>query len=250
MNRGELGRAETTEWLRGDGNDGRYTARGLTVDDAGRVYVAGGPNGIDHAGAPDLWIYEPDGTLAAALDTGVDDAFLNDVAIGPDGAAYFTNSNAPQVFRVAGPDWRVTTWSDAAATIPVQEGFNLGGIAVAPDGRALVVAQGNTGRLWRFDLASGAATEIRVTGADLRNADGLVLQGDRLTAVRNFARALTTVRLGADATSAGPDGERPTAPDRVLTTAKSAGDRLRVVDSKFDEDPAQPPYEVLSLELP
>lgn len=252
VHRGELGKAETAEWLRGDGTDGRFTARGITVDGEGRVYVAGGPNGIDHPGAPDMWIYGSDGALLAALDTGVDGAFLNDVAIGPDGAAYVTNSNAPQVFRVAssGAEWAVRTWADATGTVPTQEGFNLGGIVVAPDGTALLVAQGNTGRLWRFDLAGGAATEVAVTGADLRNADGLVLRGDRLSAVRNFSKAITTVRLGPGATSATGDGEQPTDADRVLTTAKIAGDRLLVVDSKFDENPAQPPYEVLARELP
>lgn len=252
VHRGELGTAETAEWLAGDGTDGRFTARGITVDDAGRVYIAGGPNGIEHPGAPDLWVYAPDGKLLAALDTGLDKTFLNDVAIGPDGAAYFTNSNAPQVFRVAedAGRWAVTPWADATGTIATQEGFNLGGIVISPDRSALLVAQGNTGKLWRFDLASGAATEVAVTGADLRNADGLVLQGDRLSAVRNFSKVLTTVKLSPDARSATLDNEQPTAPDRVLTTAKIAGDRLLVVDSKFDENPAQAPYEVISVELP
>ena len=44
--RGSLGDAARTEWLAGDGTDGRFTARGVTTDAAGRVYVAGGPNGI------------------------------------------------------------------------------------------------------------------------------------------------------------------------------------------------------------
>ena len=100
VHRGRVDAPATAEWLAGAGTDGRFTARGITVDDAGRVYIAGGPNGIEHPDAPDLWVYDRDGVLLAALDTGVDRAFLNDVAIGPDGAAYFTNSNAPQVFRV------------------------------------------------------------------------------------------------------------------------------------------------------
>ena len=83
-----------------EGADGRTTARGITVDRENRVYIAGGPNGIGND-RPDLWVYEADGTLLAALRVGVANAFLNDVAIGPDGAAYFTNSNAPHIYRVA-----------------------------------------------------------------------------------------------------------------------------------------------------
>jgi sugar lactone lactonase YvrE len=251
VHRGRLGENEAQEWLPGDA-DGRYTARGITVDDAGRVYIAGGPNGIDHPGAPDLWVYDRDGKLLTSLDTGVDRAFLNDVALGPDGAAYFTNSNAPLVFRVAqsGGTWGVTKWADATATIATPEGFNLGGIVATPDGAALVVAQGNVGKLWRFDLRSAAATEIAVTGATLKDADGLVLQDDRLTAVRNFAKALTTVRLTDGWTKAAFLAEEATPTDRVLTTAKIAGDRLLVIDSKFDEQQPQAPYEVVALPLP
>jgi len=39
--------------------------------------------------------------LLAALRAPGQDVFLNDVIIGADGAAYFTTSNDPQVFRVA-----------------------------------------------------------------------------------------------------------------------------------------------------
>ena len=99
IHRGTAMSPQTEEWLAGNGTDGRFTARGVTTDDAGRVYVAGGPNGIG-TGRPDLWVYSPDGALLAALRAPGDNVFLNDVAIGPDGAAYVTNSNAPQVFRV------------------------------------------------------------------------------------------------------------------------------------------------------
>ena len=163
ISRGDVRRDKAKPWLDGDGADGRFTARGITVDRKGEVYIAGGPNGIDHPGAPDLWVYSRDGKLLAQLDTGVDNAFLNDVAIGPDGAAYFTNSNAPQVFRVAKgrSGWQATTFVDATGTISTATGFNLGGIVATPDGRALVVAQGNVGALWRFDLRTKAVTPDR-----------------------------------------------------------------------------------------
>jgi sugar lactone lactonase YvrE len=190
--------------------------------------------------------------LLAALDTGVQGAFLNDVAIGRDGAAYFTNSNAPQVFRVAKDrtGWQVSTFVDATGTIATQAGFNLGGIVATPDGRALVVAQGNVGELWRIDLRTKAVTPITHPGADLVNADGLVRQGRKLLVIRNFSRSISTLKLSDNWTTAELRKETPTDDERVFTTGKLAGNRLYVIDSKFDEQPvSMPPYEVVVLRL-
>lgn len=253
IHRGTATDAKAVEWLGGAGTDGRFTARGITTDDAGRVYVAGGPNGIDSAtgtdnGRPDLWVYSPTGELLAALRTPGENVFLNDVWVGPDGAAYFTNSNAPQVFRVAleGGTWGAELWADASGVIPQLPGFNLGGIVLSPDRSAFVVAQGTTGRLWRFAVADGAVSEVATGGADLVNADGLVRQGMRLTVVRNFSRMLATLELADDGSAATLVSQQATDPTRVLTTAKTLRGRTLFVDSKFDETVATPPYEVVT----
>ena len=253
ISRGNIRRDAAKPWLDGDGTDGRFTARGITVDRKGQVYIAGGPNGDNLDGtAPDLWVYSRSGTLLAALDVGVPGAFINDVAIGPDGAAYFTNSNAPQVFRVAKDrtGWQVSTFVDATDTIATQTGFNLGGIVATPDRRALVVAQGNVGALWRIDLRTKAVTPIAHPGADLVNADGLVLKGNKLIVIRNFSRVISTLKLADKWTTAELRDETPTDPDRVFTTGKLSGSRLYLVDSKFDEAVALKPYEVVVLKLP
>lgn len=247
IHRGRVSAAATTEWLAGDGTDGRFTARGVTVDAAGRVYVAGGPNGIGND-RPDLWVYRADGTLLAALRAPGTDVFLNDVAIGPDGAAYFTNSNDAQVFRVATgrTGWRATLWADATRTIERQEGFNLGGIVLTADRGAFVVAQGNTGRLWRFSTRTGAVGRVDTGDADLVNADGLVRRGGRLTVVRNFSRMIATLRLAHDGRRGVLVRQEASSPDRVLTTAKALRGRILYVDSKFDEAIASGPYEVVT----
>lgn len=241
---------QTRQWLAGDGKDSRFTARGVTVDSAGRVYIAGGPNGIG-TGKPDLWVYSPTGRLLAALRAPGDNVFLNDVAIGPDGAAYFTNSNSPQVFRVAADSkgWGVDLWADGTDTITTTEGFNLGGIVLTADRRALVVAQGTTGDLWRFDLRTRAVSQVRTGGADLTGADGLVRQGSRLTVVRNFQRMLATLRLDSSGRSARLVRQQATDPQRVLTTAKILWGRTLYVDSKFDEPVATEPYQVITKPL-
>jgi hypothetical protein len=137
-------------------------------------------------------------------------------------------------------------WADATGVIPTLPGFNLGGIVTSPDRSALIVAQGTTGQLWRFDLADRSVTLVDTGGADLVNADGLVRRGTRLVVVRNFSRVVTKLRLAADGTSARLVRERSTDPDRVLTTAKFLRGRILYVDSKFDETVAAPPYEVVT----
>ena len=247
IHRGSVRFAKTKQWLPGDGSDGRFTARGITVDGQGRVYIAGGPNGIG-TGRPDLWVYAPDGTLLAALRAPGTDVFLNDVAIGPDGAAYFTNSNDAQVFRVADGNagWQATLWADATDLIPREAGFNLGGIVLTADRSAFVVAQGNVGKLWRFGTATRRVSLVDTGGADLVNADGLVRQGNRLTVVRNFSRMIATLRLTADGAQARLLEQQASAADRVLTTAKALRGRILYVDSKFDEPVATAPYEVIT----
>ncbi|KRC53499.1 MULTISPECIES: SMP-30/gluconolactonase/LRE family protein [unclassified Nocardioides] len=247
IHRGSVRTEQTEEWLKGDGTDGRFTARGITVDAEGNVYVAGGPNGIG-TGRPDLWVYSKEGELLAALRVpGTADAFLNDVAIGRDGAAYFTNSNDPQLFRVAqgANGWEATLFADATGTITRSIGFNLGGIVLSADRSAFVVAQGNVGRMWRFDARTGEVGEI-ATDTDLVNADGLVRRGNRLTVVRNFSRMVATLRVSADGSRLVTLGQEASAADRVLTTAKNLHGRVLYVDSKFDEAVASGPYEIVT----
>lgn len=251
IQRGTADSVQAEEWLGGAGTDGRYTARGITVDDEGRIYIAGGPNGTGND-RPDLWVYSPDGDLLAALRVPDDNAFLNDVAIGPDGAAYFTNSNDPTIVRVAeGADgWQATEWADGSSLITPREGFNLGGIVLSQDRSAFVVAQGTTGQLWRFSIATGEVSEIDTDGADLRNADGLIRQGRDLAVIRNFDRQLVHLELTPSATSAEHVSSRATDPDRVLTTGKLLDGRMLLVDSHFDEQTAQGPYEIVTARMP
>ncbi len=251
VQRGSADRAQAEEWLAGDGTDGRYTARGITVDDEGRVYIAGGPNGTGND-RPDLWVYSPEGELLAALRVPDNNAFLNDVAIGPDGAAYFTNSNDPTIIRVAeGADgWQATEWADGSDLITPQQGFNLGGIVLSQDRSAFVVAQGTTGQLWRFSVATGDVSEVDTDGADLRNADGLIAQGRDLAVVRNFDKQLVHLELNPSATSAELVSSRATDSDRVFTTGKLLDGRLLLVDSHFDEQTAQGPYEIVTARMP
>lgn len=197
-------------------------------------------------------MYSSQGRLLAALQVPATGAFLNDVTIGPDGAAYFTDSSpTPRIFRVAQDrsGWSASLWRDATATIPTQAGFNLNGIVATPDGRALLAVQSVTGRLWRFDLRSDRVDPVPVTaGADLTGGDGLVLRGDTLYVVRNFPRQLVSLRLTGGFSRATLLAAVATDADRVFTTAAYDRGRLLAVDGRFDDGAAAVlPYQVVAL---
>jgi sugar lactone lactonase YvrE len=256
IHRGEVDEERTEVWLDADDadEDGRCAAVGLATDYRNGVYVAGGDDATQPDAAPDdpdFWVYDEDGDLLAALRVPSDGpVFLDDVVVGPDGAASVTDSVTPQIFRIAREDgdWEATLWAAADADGgPVQEGeFGLNGIEVAPDDRSLIVAQSDVGELWRYDLETAEPTRIDTGDVDLTRTDGLVVKGDPVVAIRNFPHLLTHLRLDDDAESTRLLAEVSTDPERVFTTGATAGRRLLLVDSQFDEDPPSPDPEVVA----
>lgn len=163
------------------GHDGRASVAGVKVDAGRRLWAAGGYGGT-------LCAYDlACGELLARLDVGARPSCVNDIAFGPDGAAYVTDSLVPVLFRVAGDPLRLEPWVDlAAAGVPWAEGLNLNGIVLTPDSAHLVTCQTNLGRLWQVTLATGTVREVALDGGPLRDCDR---PGDqRLDALRRRER--------------------------------------------------------------
>lgn len=230
--RGRVGSGRLETWQPPhDGNDGR----GIDVDRAGRVFVAGGPSG-------EVRVFSRNGALLAELPTNEQGSFLNDVWVAPDGAAYVTDSSLPIIWRVRQQHgrFRIERWLDVSRTItytPNRSDFDLGGIVSTPGGRYLLTAQGTTGQLWRIDLRSKRIREVPISGGPVVNADGLVLQGHNLTVVQNFSRQVSRLRLDDRWQSATTRKVIPTDTDRTFTTAKLVRGQLLLVDSKFGFPP-------------
>ena len=165
-------------------SDGRTTAIGMEVDKERRLFIAGGETGR-------IFVYDIESAnLVRRLDTpDAEPTFLNDVAVTPNGGAYFTDSMRPVLFRMTSTDGGVgeaEPWLNLEGTpAEYEEGFNFNGIDATEDGRYLVAVQSNTGELFRIDTESKEVVEIDLGGETLANGDGLLLDGRTVYVVRN-----------------------------------------------------------------
>jgi Cu-Zn family superoxide dismutase len=135
------------ELFSGAGDGGRTSVAGVKVDSRGRLWAAGGYDGT-------LSVYDlADGSLLARGDVGARPSCVNDIAFGPAGEAYVTDSFVSLLFRADGESLELTPWIDLAEQgVPWAEGLNLNGIVLSADGLHLVACQTNLGRFWRVTL--------------------------------------------------------------------------------------------------
>ena len=115
---------------------------------------------------------------------------LGDVTIGPDGVVY-----------VAGGDlFQLRPGSEALEVLlPAGLMRSPQGMAVTPDGGALIVADYSSG-LWRVDRASGAASRFEApANASLIGIDGLITDGVALYGLQNGVAPQRVLKLTPDA---------------------------------------------------
>jgi hypothetical protein len=207
---------------------GRISA-GMEEHD-GLLFVAGGPTGA--------FVYDAStGATVRAYDVGTG-AFVNDVVVTKD-AAYFTNSFAAVFYRVplsnAGQPGEIET-IPLTGDFQLQDGFNLNGIEASPNGKELLAVQSNTGDLFRIDPRSGETSLVELGGTSLASGDGLLLQGHTLFVGRN-TNVVDVVRLDGSLRSGRLVREISSADFDVATTLGRQGDRLYVIQARFDVAP-------------
>jgi sugar lactone lactonase YvrE len=214
-----------------DAPDGRM-ALGMKVDvPHDLLFVAGGFTGngyvYDARTGADL------GAIALAdPSTG---PIINDVIVAG-GAAWFTDSAHPALYRVPiAADGSVGAASTLTVTGPAAHlsgAFNLNGIAATADGTTLIVAHTGDATLYTVDPTSGASAPI--AGVDVPNVDGILLEAGRLWAVQNFDNQVTELALSPDLSSATTVAVTTNPRFKIPTTVARDGDRLAIVNAKFD----------------
>jgi Cu-Zn family superoxide dismutase len=226
------------------GEGGRTSVAGVKVDDRGRLWAAGGYGGT-------LWVHDlASGTLLARGDVGARPSCVNDIAFGPGGEAYVTDSFVSLLFRADGETLELTPWIDLAELgVPWADGLNLNGIVLSADGRHLVACQTNLGRFWRVALEGGAVDEVALEGGPLEHCDGLAAAGSQLHVAVNARNLLAVVELAADG-SAGVVRSVIRSDAFAFPTAVAVlEDRVLVVNGQLDRMGAQPdlPFTVVAI---
>ncbi len=244
---GNLATGEITVFSNG-GSDGRHAATGMKIDDKGRLWVAGAMTG-------QMFVYDTnDGKLLARYETPeADEKFVNDVALAPNGDAYFTDSFRPQLFKISGTDGGlVQPWMDFSGTVlKYEEGFNLNGIAVTDDGRYLLVVHTGHGGLFRIDTGSKEVIKIDLGENTLVGGDGLLLVDNTLYVVLNRFAKIVPIVLSDDF-SEGKVGKGITDKSfKFPTTIAKAGNTFLVVISQINarDDTPELPFTISQIPL-
>ena len=207
-------------------------AVGLKRDGSGRLYVAGGPSGTARV---------IDTRSGAVTSYALGGTFVNDVVLTRK-AAWFTDSGVPRLYRLD----RGEGGAPAATATPVTltgewvqgTGFGANGIATAPGGKALLVVNSATGKLYRVET-TGVATEVDTVS--LKAGDGLLRHGRLLYVVRNTENTIVVLRL--DRTGLSGDVVRTITSDDfdVPTTLARFGKHLYLPNARFGVAPADAP---------
>ena len=239
-----LGGADEVEVWSPAGADERNSVAGVKVDAEGRLWAAGAYAGTLH-------VYDlADRSLIARLDVGARPSCVNDIAFGPGGDAYVTDSYISLLFRVAGSPPAIEPWVDLAEQgVPWAEGLNFNGIALTPDRRHLVACQTNLGRLWQISLDTGQVTEVALHGGPLEHCDGMAMSGSSLYVAVNARDQIAVVELERDG-AAGRVKELLRSDDFAFPTAIAIRkERLLVVNSQLDKMGRAPqlPFTVVAI---
>ena len=202
---------------------------GMKVDlRSGLLFVAGGAS-------KGIYVYDAETGADVASFSLPDASFVNDVVLTRK-AAYFTDSNVQQLYRVEiGRHGSVGALSRIPISGDLQygDGFNANGIEATRDGRTLIVVQSGTGKLFAVDSRTGASREIALN-TPVTNGDGLLLHGCMLYVVQNQDNKVAVVKLG-HALERGEVVRYITSPDfDVPTTLAPFKRSVFAVNARFD----------------
>ncbi len=220
---------------------------GMKLDRRNRLFVAGGTGGDARV------IDVRDGRVLRSYRLQTVPAFINDVIL-TGGSAWYTDSRNPTLFRLPlGRDGRLP---DAARAVPLtgdivyREGNNANGIAATPDGRALIIVQSYTGKLFRTTYG-GRTTEIDLRGESVPNGDGLWLHGNTLYVVQNRLNVVAEIRLDHSGSRGVLVSRTTDERFMVPTTIAEYGNRFYLPNAKFNVTPTPAtPYDAVSIRRP
>ncbi len=205
---------------------------GLKSDQRRRLYVAGGMAGDGRI------VNIRTGKIAASYKFNRGESFVNDVVLTPR-IAWFTDSRQAQLYAVpihrkgGGASSKFITLPLTGDWVQAPGVNNANGIAVTPDGKALLVVQSNTGFLFRVNPRTGRATRVDLGKTVLTNGDGLLVKGRTLYAVQNQLNQVAVIKLKRSGRSGFLVRTLKSADFDVPTTIASFGKYLYLPNARF-----------------
>lgn len=207
------------------------------------AFNAPGPSEVEGSFLKGFALGTGEGKISVALPGSR--TLCNDMAVGPDGSVFVTNSFAPEILRLAPGGAILEVWLIDPLFVPPKDGAGLDGIAFGSDGN-LYVNTFASGLLLRIEVKDGAPGKVTqlVTSRPialpdaLRSLDGttfLMIEGtgslDRVTIAGNSATIETL----------GEGYLQPTGVTRVGSTAWVAEGQLsRLIHPSEGEGPRLP----------
>jgi sugar lactone lactonase YvrE len=224
-------------------------SNGLKIDARNRLFVAGSTAGDARV------VDAKTGAVLASYKFADTNTMINDVVV-TDAAAYFTDSRKAVLYKIT------FGWHGELpvtfTTIPLTGDFvltpgaiNANGIAATPDGRALLIVQTNTGKLFRVDPATGVTKQVDLGSEVLTGGDGILVKQNTLYVVQNRLNTVAVFELNRSGTS-GSLVTKVTDPRfDVPTTVASFGDRLYLPNAQLGA-PSTPdsPYNAVAIPKP
>lgn len=256
------GAAKAEPWIKPGANDSRSTLGVLADDRSETLWVCS--NDLSRLGVVTPGTAKGSALKSFDLKTGApkgsatfpgDRTLCNDIAIGPDGAAYATDSLNPHVLRLRPGSNQLEVW----ATDPrftVKNGAGLDGIAFGEDGNAYVDTFNGNG-LFRIEVAgngvAGKITELQ-TSRPIRLPDGMRPYGKNTLLMVEGAGSLDLVTIDGDKAridtlKQGYDG--PVAVTRIRNTAWVLEGQLHyLLDPKSNGATPRLPFRAYAVPLP
>jgi sugar lactone lactonase YvrE len=220
--------SEAKVWIE-PGTFGTHSTFGVLVDEnAGLLWVCS--NDLSARG---MAVGTPDGVsalFAFDLKSGVGKISVpfpskpstcNDITIGPDGAAYVTNTAAPQILRLARGAKELAVWFTEPSLQP-EKGGGLDGLAFGADGNLYVNTVG-PGELYRIDVKRGKATKLTklTPSRPLFHTDGMRRYGKDFLLIEGQGR-LDLMTVHGDSASVETLKDGYTTPTGVTSVGRTA----------------------------
>ena len=182
-------------------------------------------------------------------------AFCNDIALGPDGSAFVTDSANPRILRLKPGGSEFEVWASDPQFAPPERGAGLDGIAIGGDG-AVYVNKFTAGGLFKVAVKDGRAGEVTAlqTSRKLTLPDGLRRYGSDtfLMAEGGGSLDLVTIKGGMAEISTIKDGfGGPVSVTQVGGTAWVAEGQLsHLFDPEMKKQQPKLPFRLHAVPLP